>query len=110
MVCIESALDTRNTCPIRGAAIRRSARSLKAETPSEERLKSLLSLLLNVYITGSARSALPVTPVMGPCEGFQSRLRPIESSCVSMDTTGPDYGLLCVIMALLKATQPTTCS
>ena len=33
MVCIESALDTRNTYPIRGTAIRHGARSLKADAP-----------------------------------------------------------------------------
>ena len=33
MVCIKSALDTRNIQPIRGLALRRSARSLQAKTP-----------------------------------------------------------------------------
>ena len=37
--------------------------------------------LLNVYITGSARSALPVTLVGGPYEGTRCRLRLIGLAC-----------------------------
>merc|ERR1712224_927719 len=38
-------------------------------------------LLLRVYITGSACSALPVTPPRGPCKGTRCRLRLIGLGC-----------------------------